>query len=205
VGATAAVVGLALTAAAIRDDPPADPPGNAIDAVQPTAPASAGTLRAPVRPASPASPVSPASPGSLVVINAPADGSDVRKCEVIEGTASLPPGTTLVLATRDLSAKTADDGAPRLSPVDGWKKPSSLNVWQADQDFGAASDSASADPDAPRRFRVEALVVDLDVLKGLMADARAAGDDWRRESLPDSTVAGASITMNRVPGACAAP
>jgi serine/threonine protein kinase len=222
VAASIAIVGgSALTATALREgfntrsEPPlgSDPVAASLDSELLTTPAAPGTLTVPAA----------GSHSSLVTITAPADGSNVKQCEPIEGTAAaLPSGTTLVLSSRDLSARTQGERIRRLSPVDGWQTPASLKVWRTPQRFGPLlPDGRSAGPTAtatgapraaraagagaPARFRVDALVVDLRVLRRAISRSRAGGPDWHSAVLPESTTVGDSVTFTRVPGACITP
>jgi eukaryotic-like serine/threonine-protein kinase len=133
-GASIAIVGgLALTATALREGLETGP-GQVAASLEPevlTTSAIPGTLTVPA---------APASRSAAVTITAPAEGSDVKQCELIEGTTSnLPAGTTLVLSSVDLSARTDGEQIRRLSPVDGWQTPSSLKVWRTPQQFGPAT------------------------------------------------------------------
>lgn len=157
---------------------------------------------------------------SQVRITAPADGSDVRPCQYLEGTAELPPGTTLVLAGRSLGPgdgprSEAGDGpdskagdGPRsgaaepaawLSPVRGWQAPASLGRWRSARSFG----SIAAFPTASGgRFQVDVLVVELDALRRMMAQARETGRDWHRNAPPEPVRTAAGVTLARVSGTC---
>jgi eukaryotic-like serine/threonine-protein kinase len=188
VGAGIAVVSaFALTAVALGENASQSQGPNRVPAT--LTPQGAPTPTAPGTLTLRAAPVSPAA------ITAPADNSYVRQCELIEGTSTLPPGRTLVLAGRELSAASGTR-ATVLNPVDGWQDPSSLRVWRAEQRFGAL-------PSA--RYRVDVVVVELKALKKLIADAKAAEQDWRVQRLPAGSVVAASITLTRVPGVCGTP
>jgi eukaryotic-like serine/threonine-protein kinase len=188
------VGGLALTATALRDrfapDPVAGPGPTSAPLEAPVSTTPAGTLgRLDI-------PLTRTPAGSLVTITAPAEGSDVKACELIEGTTNgLPPGRTLVLAGHDLSARAAGRPARRLSPVDGWQRPAGLKVWRTPQRFWSGG--------LGHRFRVDVLVVGLADLERVIQESRAAGVDWRSAELPSATVVGADVSFTRVPGACA--
>jgi hypothetical protein len=146
-----------------------------------------------------------------VKISAPADDGKVRQCEPIEGSARLPSGTTLVLSTRDLSARTAGDPVRRWSPVDHWQRPSSLRAWRARQPFDASTSSRSGGGERSgpasqsHRFRLDVLVVDLAELRQQIRKARRSGDDWRSVARLDTAVVGDSISFNRISGICGTP
>ena len=198
VAASIAIVGgLALSASALREGLNAGAaPGPIAASLEPellTTPATPGTLTVPAR---------PATPSALVRITAPDEDSKAKQCELIEGTATaLPPGTTLVLSARERSARTAKGRIRRLSPVDGWQTPSSLAVWRTRQRFGSSSTSGGG----THRFQVDVLIVNLAALQRVIAQSRAAGEDWRKADLPEPTVVGDSVTFTRIPGACASP
>jgi eukaryotic-like serine/threonine-protein kinase len=197
VGAGIAVVSaFALTAVALGEEASlSQSPNRVLATLTPrgqSTPSAPGTLT--LR----AAPVAPAA--SLASITAPNDNSFVRQCELIEGTSKLPPGTTLVLAGRELSAGSGDATA-FLNPVDGWQTPSSLRVWRSHQQFGALGDPGAT----AARYRVDVMVVELKAFKKMIADARAAKKDWRLQRLPVNAVVAAGITMTRVPGVCGTP
>jgi len=194
VAAIAVLGGSALAGVALRDEPGTDPGVG----VNPDESATL-TLRA-----------APTSPPPLVTITAPDDDSAVKPCELIEGTSRLPAGRTLVLARQELSGGSA--GPAVLSAVDGWDHPASLRVWRTRQRFGsptssgtAAATGAPSTSAAAPRYRVDVMVVDLAALKQMVARARAAGKDWRRQALPVGSATAAGITMAQVPGACGTP
>jgi hypothetical protein len=201
VAASIAVLGsLALSAGALREGLDAGSgPGPIAASLEPellTTPAGPGTLTVPAR---------PTTGLSQIRITAPDEGSQAKQCELIEGTAhDLPPGTTLVLAARDLSAGTAKQRARRLGPVDGWQTPSSLEVWRTRQRFGP-NGSAGPSVSGNHRFQVDVLVVNLAALYRLINSSRAAGEDWRAAELPPRTVVADSVTFTRTSGVCASP
>jgi serine/threonine-protein kinase len=195
VASSIAVIGaLALSATALREGLDTGS-GTVVETLQPevlVTPAIPGTLTVPA---------APSTPSSLVTITAPADGSKVKQCELIEGTTTtLPAGTTLVLSSLDLSARTQGERIRRLTAVDGWQTPSSLKVWQTHQRFGPTTSTGGS-----HRFRVEVLIVDLAALHRVINEAHAAGQDWRSASLPDATPVGDSVSFTRVPGTCPSP
>jgi eukaryotic-like serine/threonine-protein kinase len=172
----AVVAGIALTAATVRYD------GG-------SAPTPAAATRA-----APADPLSAPAAEGPVTVTAPADGADVSRCGFVEGTATLAPGATLLLAARTLSPSPAR----RLGPVSGWSEPDSLETWQAAttafRNLGATS---TAQP-----YQIDVLVVPLVDLEALINRAEDEGRDWRDEEAPASAVTAASITLTRLPGTC---
>ena len=117
--------------------------------------ATTGTRAASPRPAGPARPTSTAAPvraaGAIAV---PADGSTVPQCAYFSGTATVPPGQTLILAMQNISN---GDTTQYLEFVFGWQTPPpSPWPWRGAQFFG------SGDTSAGQRYRVRLMAVDLD-------------------------------------------
>ena len=202
--------GSALTAVVLRDQAGLGRGPGQVASLNPEAPPT------PVTPGTVTLKAAPAVPSSMVTITAPNDDSDVKQCELIEGTSRLPPGTTLVLASTrmsDRSARTSDQAAPVLSLVDGWRDPASLQVWRTPQRFGkpvadTGAGASSATPSASAatpRYRVDAMVVDLAAFERMIAKANQAGQDWRTQPLPAGSATAATVTMARVPGVCGTP
>lgn len=220
VAASIAILGgLALTATALRErtDDSSLAPGPAAATLAPllepyfqsspeSPESSVGSeaVTTPARPGTLTAPTIPASGSKLVTITAPADDSDVKQCEAIEGTANLPSGTTLVMSSRDLSARTDGESIQRLSLVDGWQTPSALKTWRTPQRFGSPK-ATRLSTASSQRFRVDVFVVDVAALKRVISQSRAEGKDWHSAALPQTAVIGDSISFKRVPGTCATP
>ncbi|WP_061298857.1 protein kinase domain-containing protein [Herbidospora cretacea] len=119
-------------------------------------------------------------------ITTPVDGADVKMCAYFSGTASLPPGTTLILAMKNL-----ENGDPNryVQVVFNWTKPATLSRWRGAQYFGGVRDGIGQD------YRVDLLAVNLE-------DARRdrESDTANSEALVNSGVLLASVRVHRIPG-----
>ncbi|MEV5895103.1 serine/threonine protein kinase [Nonomuraea fuscirosea] len=87
-------------------------------------------------------------------INSPADGAGVEYCSYFSGTASLPPGATLILAKQNLV-----NGDPNkyVEVVFGYAKPSELATWRGAQYFGGENEGGVG-----QSYRIDLLAVDLE-------------------------------------------
>ncbi|GAB1823643.1 protein kinase domain-containing protein [Herbidospora sp. RD11066] len=129
-------------------------------------------------------------------ISSPEDGADVKQCSYFSGTASLPPGTTLMLAMRNL-----DNGDPEryLQVVFGFERPDTLTNWRGAQYFGKEKEGVG------QNYQVELLAVRLE---GALAYHESASGDIDRALAESGTVL-ASVRVHRVagqgPGGCVGP
>ncbi|MEV0167631.1 serine/threonine protein kinase [Nonomuraea fuscirosea] len=87
-------------------------------------------------------------------ISSPAEGAGVKYCSYFSGTASLPPGTTLILAKQNLV-----NGDPNkyVELVFGYEKPSELATWRGAQYFGGENEGGVG-----QNYRIDLLAVDLE-------------------------------------------
>lgn len=171
-----ALAGLAVIAAGCGGNTPDDE-------AQPTATAPPPVSTAPASP----------PPGELamgeVVLDFPADETDVKQCGVFTGRANLPADKTIVLGVRN-----KDNGNPEryFETVVDWEYPEDLKTWKGIQWFG---DKDSA---AGQSFRVEVLVVDLALTR---AKAKAAKKDgWHGADNPPGAEVAEHIDLKRVKG-----
>jgi hypothetical protein len=123
-----------------------------------------------------------------VVLDSPADESDVRQCGVFTGRADLPADKTIVLGVRN-----RDNGSPEryFEMVDDWEYPEDLKTWKGIQWFG---DKDSA---AGQSFRVEVLIVDLALVR---EKAKAKKDGWHGVDNPPGAEVAEHIDLHRVKG-----
>ncbi|RSN15484.1 hypothetical protein DMB42_01145 [Nonomuraea sp. WAC 01424] len=119
-------------------------------------------------------------------ITSPADRADVKHCSYFSGTAALRPGTTLILAMRNL-----DNGDPTkyIQFVFGYEKPAGLSTWRGAQFFGGPRTGMG------QHYRVELMAVDL-------ASARRVHDSGSEvdESLVKSGTSLAGVRVRRISG-----
>ncbi|WP_062437183.1 serine/threonine protein kinase [Herbidospora daliensis] len=139
-------------------------------------------------------PAPPANVGGEIL--SPADGADVEQCSYFSGTAALPPGTTLILAMRNL-----DNGDPEryLQVVFGYDKTETLANWRGAQYFGTEKGGVG------QNYQVDLLAVRVD---GARAYHESASGDVDR-ALADSGTLLDSVRVHRVagtgPGGCEGP
>ena len=145
--------------------------------------ATTGTRAASPRPAGPARPTTAAPVRAVGAIAVPADGSMVPQCAYFSGTATVPPGRTLVLAMQNISN---GDTTQYVEFVFGWQTPPpSPWPWRGAQFFG------SGDTSAGQRYRVRLMAVALD-------DARRVGAKPAIAALGTPL---ATVELTRVTGA----
>jgi hypothetical protein len=170
-----ALTGLALIATGCAGN-------NTDDTAQPTATAT------PVSPAPVSSGPTELAPGE-VVLDSPADESDVKQCGIFTGRANLPADKTIVLGVRN-----KDNGSSEryFETVDDWEYPEDLKAWKGIQWFG---DKDSA---AGQSFRVEVLIADLALVR---EKAKAAKKDgWHGVDNPPGAKVAEHIDLHRVKG-----
>lgn len=129
------------------------------------------------------------SPAPTARLELPIDGSDVRQCAVLTGTAKLPGDKTLILSMRNLDNH---DDTRYFSAVQNYEYPEELDTWTGHQWFG------SADSSVGQRYRVELLIVDLSLVQAALA--AAPKDGWAAPQNPPGSSVAAHITLVRVPG-----
>jgi serine/threonine protein kinase len=99
-------------------------------------------------------------------IDSPADGSDVKQCSYLTGTATFPDGWTLILAMQNLSN---GDARRYVEVVFGYNEPRNLSTWRGAQYFGQKNDTVG------QEYQVQLIAVPL-------AEAR----DWDNGNDDDS-------------------
>ncbi|MEU4560183.1 protein kinase [Actinoplanes sp. NPDC023936] len=101
-------------------------------------------------------------------ITTPVGGGSVKQCAYFTGTASVPPGYTLVLAMRNLV-----NGDPEryAEVVFGWDDPARLSDWRGAQYFG------NDDETVGQRYRVELVAVTVDAARAWRDSDDATGND----------------------------
>ncbi|MEU1389823.1 MULTISPECIES: hypothetical protein [unclassified Nonomuraea] len=87
-------------------------------------------------------------------ITSPADGAGVKYCSYFSGTASLPPGTTLILAKQNV---VNGDPTKYVEVVFGYRNPSALATWKGAQYFGGENEGGVG-----QVFRIELIAVKLE-------------------------------------------
>ncbi|MDA0633954.1 protein kinase [Nonomuraea sp. MCN248] len=87
-------------------------------------------------------------------IDAPADGAKVKYCSYFSGTASLPPGATLILAKQNMV-----NGDPQkyVELVFNYEKTSTLTSWRGAQYFGGENEGGVG-----QVYRIELVAVSLE-------------------------------------------
>jgi serine/threonine-protein kinase len=150
----------------------------------PTASPSTPTagVRSPTRPVGRTTTAPPATTSGT--ITSPADLADVQSCAYFTGTATLPPGQTLILAKRNIT-----NGLPDryVEFVHGWDEPQTTWAWRGAQYFSTGNDADG------QQFRVELMAVDLTAAK-----AARTTNEVNDLATIGSVLAGR--TVNRIPG-----
>lgn len=125
--------------------------------------------------------MAPAPLRPVGTIAAPADDASTPECSYLSGAATLPSGTTLILANQNISGT---DTTQYVEFVFGWRTPLARWSWQGAQYFG------SGDSSVGQSYRVRLLAVDL-----AEAHRLGAGPALAAEGVPLD-----SVELNRVPG-----
>jgi serine/threonine protein kinase len=120
-------------------------------------------------------------------ITSPPDRSDVKQCSYFSGTASLPPGTTLVLSK---SSPDSEDTPKYLEVVHDYETLKSLTTWQGAQYFGTAQEGTIG-----QDFRIDLLAVPIEA-----ARRYAASGAITDETLVKSATVLATMRVHRVAG-----
>jgi serine/threonine-protein kinase len=146
-------------------------------AATPSSPPKATLTGATPRP----SPTAPAPLRPVGAIATPADQASTPQCSYLSGTATLPPGTTLILANQNISGT---DTTQYVEFVFRWRTPATHWSWRGAQYFG------SGDSSVGQSYRIQLMAVDL-------AEAH------RLDAVPALAAEGVpldSVQLNRVPG-----
>jgi serine/threonine-protein kinase len=137
-------------------------------------------------PVGPATPWNPAKAvhTSTAAIGTPANRAGVPQCALVEGTAKLPAGRTLLLAVENVSI---GDGAKHLIAIDGWNDPSRLRHWRASLPIGRPEDQVG------EKYLVEVYAAPLDGLRKQFG----AGGPIRGLTVPEQATVAASVFVTR--------
>ncbi len=170
--ATAAVLlaGLAMVSGCKGEDAP-DSPGPQTS----SAPSSAPSLSA--------------LPAGEVALDFPVDEAKVKQCEIFSGRANLPADKTIIIGVRN-----RDNGNPEryFEAIQDWEYPKDLDTWKGAQWFG------SQDSAAGQSFRVEVLIVDLELARQMTKRSKEEG--WHSPDNPRGAQVAAHIDLHRVKG-----
>jgi hypothetical protein len=128
-------------------------------------------------------PISPPS-GYAGTITSPVDGADVKQCSYFEGTATVPPGMTLILVMQNLTNRSP---AKYAEPVFGWEDPARLPAWRGAQYFGSGNDSVD------QHYRVQLIAVRIDAV-------RANSGESTHNTLADGGTLLAEVRLRRIEG-----
>jgi hypothetical protein len=134
---------------------------------------------------------SPASgPVSAITLSSPADGSQVKDCQVFTGTSQLAAGKTILLSVENLSDPTK---TLYLAPVHDWQTPDVLGHWVGVQYVG------SDDSSVGQSFTVDVVVLDLTQVQQAMS-LPSNHPTWSAAALPPGAQVIKEITVTRIAG-----
>jgi hypothetical protein len=143
-----------------------------------------------IAPSQPAvSSTAPTGGASEVVLAFPADGDQVRQCEILSGRSSVAPDQTIVVGVRNLDN---NDSQRYFEAVTGWEYPDSLASWSGKQWFGSGNTAVG------QEFRIEVLVMKRDDVQKALKQAKK--DGWHQDTNPPNAQIGAHTTVKRVKG-----
>jgi hypothetical protein len=122
-------------------------------------------------------------------IRTPADGSDVKQCSYMRGTATVPKAVTLVLAMRNLTT-----GAPERygQVVSGYEHASRLPRWRGAQYFGRPNENVGQD------YQVELIALPLTDVR--VWDKAPGSIGLMKNDLIDKGVVLDTIRLHRIDG-----
>ncbi|WP_433830811.1 hypothetical protein ACQP2E_11840 [Actinoplanes sp. CA-015351] len=129
-------------------------------------------------------------PEGAVELDSPKDEAEVKRCEIFKGRANLPDDKTIIIGVRN-----KDNHNPEryFEAVTDWEYPEDLDSWTGMQWFG------DADSAVGQSFRVEVLIVDLELARSMNRQAKEKG--WHSPENPDGAEVAAHIDLDRVKGA----
>lgn len=155
----------------------------------PTQTSSANTSPS-TSPSQSGSPSASSGSSSVIALSSPANGSQVKDCQVFTGTSQLAAGKTILLSVENLSDPTK---TLYLAPVHGWQNPDALGHWVAVQYFG------SDDTSVGQSFHVDVVVLGLTQVQQAMS-LPSNQPTWSAATLPSGAKVIKEITVTRIAG-----
>ena len=133
----------------------------------------------------------PSPTAALVTLRAPADRSKVARCAVFEGAAHLAPGQTIALGLKNLSN---GDGNHYYELIHDWESAAERPAWEGYLWFGSDVNLSG------QAYRVDVLVLTVDVARAALAAAGTRTTGWHSTALPQGARVVTGVELERTAG-----